>query len=201
MNQKKQFRADLRKWFLRMLAIGLLAGSGCGDSTFGTYRGLPAPLRDDFPYEFSGPAFSHYGGDSFQINNGGTLHYVVIEGVDAPKPGQAFYLEAKKQLAELINHKVLRIQTIRRDDYQREVGSVYVSVPDPNDATQTIELDVGYEMIRLGFGWYDRAEFEFADRYRAAEAAARDAKLGLWSQPDPIPPWEFEAGRKKNRSP
>lgn len=53
-------------------------------------------------------------------------------------------------------------------------------------------------MVDRGMAWhYKRYEAEQhpADRaaYAAAEDAARAARLGLWSDPDPVPPWEWRS--------
>ena len=49
------------------------------------------------------------------------------------------------------------------------------------------------ELVRSGNAWwyshYDRNDAEL----EALEAHAREARLGLWAAPNPLPPWE---GRK-----
>ena len=203
-----------------LILVGLISLSGCADSTFGTYRGLPAPLRDDFPYEVLGQATSHIGGDSFQMNIDGTIHFVVMEGIVSPKPGQPSYNEAVAHLTAMVDHQPLRLLVIGRDRHERELAFVFATAPivadssaataavaAPADASNAIdrsapgyaaedEIDVGFEMIRAGFSWFDRSDFGLAEKYRAEEASARDAARGLWVDPSPVPPWEFEAGRK-----
>ena len=203
-----------------LIWVGMLSLNGCADSTFGTYRGLPAPLRNDFPYEVLGQATSHIGGDSFQMNIDGTIHFVVIEGIVAPKPGQPFYNDAVAHLTAMVDHQPLRLLVIGRDRHERELAFVFATAPivadksaatldvaGPADASKAIdrsspeyaaedEIDVGFEMIRAGFSWFDRSDFGSAEEYRAEEEAARDAARGLWADPKPVPPWEFEAGRK-----
>ncbi len=203
-----------------LILVGMCSLNGCADSTFGTYRGLPAPLRNDFPYEVLGQATSHIGGDSFQMNIDGTIHFVVIEGIDSPKPGQPFYDEAIAHLTAMVDHQPLRLHVIGRDSLEREVALVFAIVPPvangsapvadvpiPTEASQTIdrgspesaregETDVGLEMIQRGFSWFDRSDFGRAEQYRETEKAAREAARGLWLDPNPVSPWEFEGGQK-----
>ena len=223
-----QFRLDVisEKKFRVIRRIGVLSAAwlalvaifglvGCADATFGTYRGLPAPLRNDFPYEVLGPATSSIGGDYFQMNIDGTIHFVVIEGIVAPKPGQACFDEAITQLKSLVDHQHLRLHVIGRDSQEREVAFVFVAVPavagevgsptidaskstDPSSpkSARAGEVDVGFEMIQRGFSWFDGSDFERADQYREAEKAARVAPRGLWVHPNPVPPWEFDTVTK-----
>ncbi|HUP43084.1 MAG TPA: thermonuclease family protein, partial [Thermoanaerobaculia bacterium] len=46
------------------------------------------------------------------------------------------------------------------------------------------------ELLRCGLAWWNK-KYEPDDLdLRRLEDAARAAKLGLWSQENPIPPWE-----------
>jgi endonuclease YncB( thermonuclease family) len=58
--------------------------------------------------------------------------------------------------------------------------------------------DMNLHMVDLGLAWHYE---QYADEqspgdrevYSAAEKAARDARRGLWSEPEPIPPWEWRS--------
>ena len=50
------------------------------------------------------------------------------------------------------------------------------------------------ELVCQGMAWWYR-EYAPGDReLERLEAKARSARLGLWSQPNPIPPWEWRKG-------
>jgi endonuclease YncB( thermonuclease family) len=71
------------------------------------------------------------------------------------------------------------------DRYGRTVSIVYV------DGT-----DAGLELIRQGFAWcYNRylpeARVDIQASYRDAQEEAKAARIGLWSDSDPVPPWEW----------
>ncbi len=166
-------------------ALQLAWIAGCDDSYFLNQNLLPAPLRDDFPYELRGQPMGIFGGDNFQLEWNGGLHYIVIEGVDTPKPGEKNFEASRSELIRLINFQPLRLCVIGRDSQEREIAFVYLpkkSLGSTGIATDDDEeIDVGKEMIRRGFGWYDGNEFEAAVQYQTAEQNAKTGRVGIWS--------------------
>jgi endonuclease YncB( thermonuclease family) len=51
-------------------------------------------------------------------------------------------------------------------------------------------LNLNKEMLRLGMTWHYK---KYSDdmSYDVLEKEARKAKVGLWSEPKPIPPWDY----------
>jgi endonuclease YncB( thermonuclease family) len=79
----------------------------------------------------------------------------------------------------------------KRDQYGRLVGVVIA-----------FGHDIGLEQGRAGLAWWYRAyahEQRPEDRqlYELAEQEVRGVRRGLWSEPDPVPPWEWR--RRKSR--
>ena len=188
-------------WRFSLVGIVLLQITGCSDWFYEGDNSMPAPVRNDFPYEITGAAFSQFMGDSFMFNADGKIHFIILKGVDTPKDGQPFHLEAKRTLRAMIRYKTSVVKVVERDKHHREIGFAYCTLSeDANESGQSDDLsDVGLELIRLGLGWYDGSSFKDADLYRAAENQARGAKVGLWEQQAPEPPWDYEA--KKSASP
>lgn len=99
--------------------------------------------------------------------------------IDTPERGQPFGKWAKEQLSALVFEKDVAVLVVDVDRYDRIVGRVY------SDG-----LDVNAELVRLGAAWvYDKYATD-AGLYVLQEEA-RAAERGLWSQPSPIPPWEW----------
>lgn len=62
-------------------------------------------------------------------------------------------------------------------------------------------LDLNLEQVKLGMAWhYKKYEKEqsLEDRrlYAAAEDAARGNHVGLWSDHNPVPPWEYRKAKR-----
>lgn len=46
------------------------------------------------------------------------------------------------------------------------------------------------ELVQAGMAWWYR-KYSDDPTLKLLESEARKAKVGLWSRPDAIPPWEF----------
>ena len=53
------------------------------------------------------------------------------------------------------------------------------------------EIDIGLELIKMGLAWHDPRYAPKAKEYAEAEAEARKAKRGLWSDDKPVSPWDW----------
>lgn len=68
------------------------------------------------------------------------------------------------------------------DRYGRTVGIVFIDGKNLNE-----------QIIVEGYGWVYRkyCQYEFCGKWLNDEARARKARKGLWSDPQPVPPWEW----------
>ena len=162
------------------LTLILTGFCGCNQSP---YKSLPAPPVDSFPYELTNVRnLAMLGGDNFQIHDGVVVHCLILEGIDSPKPGQDYFLQSKRHVYSYIKRKKFRVVLLGYDEMKREIARVYVD-----------DLNVNLEMVKAGMAWWDGCEFEGSDEIKAAESAAREAKIGLWRNPNPVHPSEFDA--------
>lgn len=176
-----------------MLALCLSVPSfivfvGCDSDVVDRDKSLPAPLPETLPYEFRGKVFRVWGGDYFDLRIDQSIHFVCLEGVDCPKPGQPFGNEAREELRRMIDDQELRVVVKWLDESKAAFVRAWV----PATPEEEPEIDIGLELIKRGFGWYDGNTFDGDTEYQAAQANAREAKLGLWSQPQPVAPWDFD---------
>ncbi|MEM8678668.1 MAG: thermonuclease family protein [Planctomycetota bacterium] len=118
-------------------------------------------------------------GDSFTVRLNGKVREVRLYGIDAPDHGQPFVAESRERLCRLIDRQTIQLETIATDKYGRLVCRVWVRGQSVNN-----------EMVRGGWAWHYRA---FNDDVGLAELEqkARQARVGLWVDPDPAPPWEW----------
>jgi endonuclease YncB( thermonuclease family) len=123
-----------------------------------------------------------------------TQHKIRLAGIDAPEKAQPFGTKSRENLAAKVFGKTVRVEVIDVDRYKREVGRIYLG-----------DRFINLEMVRNGFAWrYVR--YDKPGEFTAAEGEARDARRGLWSDPNPVPPWEWRrwqrrAPRSINRPP
>jgi endonuclease YncB( thermonuclease family) len=111
-----------------------------------------------------------------------------LYGIDTPERGQAFGKKSKQFTSEMIYKKSVDVTEVTTDRYGRTVAIVFVNDQNLNE-----------EIVRAGLAWvYTRyCDWPICDKWKNLEAEAREAKRGLWADPDRIPPWEFR--RKKWR--
>jgi endonuclease YncB( thermonuclease family) len=115
---------------------------------------------------------------------------VRLSGIDAPEKRQAFGNVAKKALSDLTFHRRVEISGHKRDRWGRVVGKVTAS-----------GIDANLQMVKRGLAWHYKKyqkEQPLEDRqvYAEAELAAKSKHLGLWADKEPVPPWEFRAGKQ-----
>lgn len=108
-------------------------------------------------------------------------------GVDAPELDQPWGGVAKSALIALIHKKQVKVVQ-HGASYNRPVVQV----------TTTNNRDVGLELLKMGLAWYCPEYAPDRDDYREAEAEARKAKRGLWSERNPVKPADH---RKKRNLP
>lgn len=119
-------------------------------------------------------------------------HKIRLAGIDAPEKKQAFGNQSKQSLSELVFGKTVVVETNKRDKYGRQVGKIVLD-----------GQDINLVQVESGLAWFYRQyqrEQSAIDRglYEAAEYDAKIAKRGLWSDSNPIPPWEFRHGSRTN---
>ncbi len=128
-------------------------------------------------------------GDTITLLDASQVQYKIrLSGIDAPEKKQAFGNASKKSLSDLVYGKVVSVNWDKQDRYGRTVGKVLVNGTDANLA-----------QIKNGYAWFYKKyqnELVLQDRlyYLHAQEAAELGRLGLWSDEQPTPPWDF---RKK----
>ncbi len=135
--------------------------------------------------EFSGLVVGVSDGDTIKVLDGNQQqHTIRLMGIDAPEKAQAFGQRSKQSLSDLVFEKQVTVQWTKRDKYGRIVGKVW-----PQDG-----VDICLEQITQGMAWHykkyaDEQSAQDREAYADAEKVARQSRLGLWQDPDPISPW------------
>lgn len=110
----------------------------------------------------------------------GEREKVRVWGIDAPEGAQEHGAAARAKLTELVRGKLVRIEYNERDKYHRILGRIY-----------TDGVYINLKMVKTGYAWHYAYFAPAADDIRRAEAAARQAHIGLWSAAQPVAPWVY----------
>ncbi len=104
-------------------------------------------------------------------------------GIDTPERHQDFGSRAKKQTSGLAYGNAVEVREIDKDRYGRTVA--IVTLPDGQVLNEAL--------VSAGMAWVYRryCDRQVCSRWLELEAAAREGRIGLWSLPNPVPPWEF----------
>lgn len=124
-------------------------------------------------------------GDTLTVRAGETSTRIRLYGIDCPERGQEFGRRAGQFTRELTLGQVVYVRARDTDRYGRTVADVML----------TDGRVVNHELVRNGLAWwYQHYAPDDADLGRL-ERDARDARLGLWGQGQPVPPWDWRRQR------
>jgi endonuclease YncB( thermonuclease family) len=171
------------------LILAWVLFAGC--SSVATPSGLSLPYRRHTrniatPIVFEGRVVGVQDGDTITVMDSSSAnHRIRLLGIDAPEKGQAFGTQSKQNLSDAVFNKVVTIEWSKHDRYRRIVGKVLLN-----------GRDVCLDQVTAGMAWHykyyqDDQTPEDQQLYAAAEVAARASKVGLWIDPNPLPPWDF----------
>ena len=104
---------------------------------------------------------------------------VRLDRIDAPEKDQEWGKESTQYLKDLIYRKTVTVEYTKRDQYGRILGIVY------HDGK-----DINLEMVSTGNAWH-YSYFDKTPAYIEAEKKARESKIGLWSKPNTIKPYDW----------
>lgn len=160
-----------------MVILGAIAWLRTGDAT----RAKPLAAAD-------GQVVAVIDGDTIGVMLDGKETRVRLYGIDAPEKSQPHGMDAKAALSGMIFGKVVRIEDHGQDRYGRKIGRIHCQ-----------DRDINLELVRDGWAWWYVDYAKRDSELSSAEAEAREARRGLWADPDQIPPWEWRAERVNER--
>ena len=112
-----------------------------------------------------------------------TQHKIRLSGIDAPESNQPFGKRSKEALSALVAGQRVEVDWHKHDRYGRIVGKVIAQ-----------GKDVNLDQVRTGMAWWYRKyanEQSLVDQGIYAAAEARVTGVGLWTDKDPIAPWDW----------
>lgn len=124
-------------------------------------------------------------GDTLRVQRGQGDVRIRIFGIDAPEATQPFGPEARDAARQLLLNRTVEVALKDVDQYGRLVAALSVN-----------GRDIGAELITAGAAW-NYGQFSQDDRFATLESDARAAKRGLWTSPNPVPPWIFRSDARR----
>ncbi len=134
--------------------------------------------------DFKAKVMSVQEGDRITIYHGGKTHALHLNGIDCPDPKQPYGKQAKRTTAAFIGGRDVTIRGMHHDRAGKAVAEVLLS-----DGR-----NVGHELVKEGLAWV-RPETSTGKLLAEVQELARAEHKGLWSEPNPIPPWKWKQKR------
>ena len=139
--------------------------------------------------------FSQYTGKVIAIKDGDTV--VVIDSlknqktlrlaeVDCPESGQPFGKNAKQFTSDQIFGKTVKYYITTTDRYNRSIAKIYY-----DNGKYLSE-----EIIKIGLGWW-YFKYSKDKNLGRLENEASNKKIGLFSDPNSIPPWLYREQQRE----
>lgn len=146
-----------------------------------------------FIFSFSVSAAEVIEGRVVGVHDGDTITLLIagnqqlkirLAQIDAPELDQAFGQKSKQSLSDLVFNKTIKVEKETIDKYGRTVGTLLVD-----------GVDANREQVKRGMAWVYK-QYLHDQSLLQVEEDAHQAKVGLWSEPNPMPPWEYRHGKK-----
>jgi endonuclease YncB( thermonuclease family) len=128
-------------------------------------------------------------GDTVDVEIGRDRVRIRLDSIDCPEDGQAWGDIATYGLIKIIGGQTVRLEIYGRDDFGRTLATFYV-----RHQQTGAWLNANERMVMLGHAWvmhryYDHLPPGRQNKLNRLEDWARAKKVGLWRDPNPLPPW------------
>ena len=135
--------------------------------------------------DFTGKVVAVADGDTITVLKDLQQVKVRLTEIDAPEKKQAFGNRSKDSLSDLCFGKTATLLEKGKDRYGRTLARVTCDGSDANA-----------EQVRRGLAWA-YTKYLTDPQIKAIEEEARTARLGLWRDEIPVPPWEWRKSARK----
>lgn len=135
----------------------------------------------DIEKEIKGKVIKIKDGDTIDILFNGKPLTIRFAHIDCPEKKQPFGNVAKQFTADkCFGQNVAILNEKKFDRNKRLIGEVI------NEQGE----NVNKELVKAGLAWH-YLKYSTDASYSDLEAIARQSKVGLWSDPNPTPPWDW----------
>ena len=126
-------------------------------------------------------------GDTFVLLIENNEQVVRLEHIDCPEKKQPFGTKAKQVASDLCFGKFVKLNHKNKYDRNKRLIAEVILKNGVN---------VNEELVKKGLAWHFKKYSDNVD-YAKLEIKARKRRVGVWSEPSPIAPWEWRKMKKK----
>ncbi|TKB24218.1 nuclease [Desulfopila sp. IMCC35006] len=141
---------------------------------------------------FTGQTIDVADGDMITVLNQNNERIKIrLAGIDTPEGSQVYGNQATQFTVSKVSGKRVRIFPETTDRYGRTVAMVLINGENLNE-----------QIVASGNGWVYRkyCTADYCNDWLKLEKAARDARIGLWTDRNSQPPWEWRAEHRNGKS-
>ena len=139
------------------------------------------------PISYTARVTGVHDGDTVRVTDAhGAKRRIRLAYIDAPELDQAHGIASRDALRQLVEQQTVRLTIHDTDRYQRQVATITLGGQDINRA-----------QIESGNAWHYRSiarkrqnPTDYA-QYSQAEARAKQERIGLWRDKNPLAPWAY----------
>jgi micrococcal nuclease len=123
-------------------------------------------------------------GDRLTVHHQGRKDMMYLRGVDCPELKQPYGKQAKHATAAYVGNRDVVVRDLKRDRQGRVTADILLE-----DGR-----NIAHELVKEGLAWVQPGKGH-DQALKDMEELARASKNGLWSEPDPTPPWKWKSAK------
>lgn len=127
-------------------------------------------------------------GDQLTIRHDGRTEILYLQGIDCPELKQPYGKQARLAMAAYVGNRDVVVQSLKRDRHGRTTAEILL----------LDKRNVAHELVKEGLAWL-RPDMPQGQSLGEVEQLARAERKGLWSEPNPVPPWKWNSAKKTSR--
>lgn len=170
---KTNFMPNLKTLRILLIAVALLSHTACSENQPKTNRSEKKIICK---------CIGVSDGDTITVITRNKKRYKVrLAHIDCPEKGQPFGKAAKQFTSDFCFDKMITVLYNGKKDRN---GRVIGVVMDGN------ERNLNQSLVKASLAWHFK-KYSDDPMYTRLEETARNDRLGLWQDPNPVAPWEW----------